>query len=87
LLKIATQGVSLWHYIYIYIIYIYIINIYILYPDFVHLLYFYSFYLSPFLMVVSTGLKILYLFLCREYINHIHFLTSFFYLSPLVTSP
>jgi hypothetical protein len=32
------------------------------------------FYLSPFLMVVSTSLKILYSFLHRKYINHIHLL-------------
>jgi hypothetical protein len=37
-----------------------------------HLLYFSSFYLSPFLIVVSTSLKILYSFLYREYFNHIH---------------
>jgi hypothetical protein len=48
--------------------------LYVLKPDLVHLLYFSSFYLSPFLMVVSTGLKILYSFLYREYIKHIHLL-------------
>jgi hypothetical protein len=35
---------------------------------------FLHFYLGPFLMVVSTGLRILYLFLYREYINNIHLL-------------
>jgi hypothetical protein len=49
---------------------------------------FFSFYLSPFLMVISTGLKILNSFLYRKYINHIHlpyppFLVSAF---PLVQS-
>jgi hypothetical protein len=48
--------------------------IYVLQPKLVHLLYFSSFYLSPLLMVVSTVLKILYSFLYRGYINHIHFL-------------
>jgi hypothetical protein len=33
---------------------------------------FFSLYLSPFLMVISTDLKILYLFLYREFINYIH---------------
>jgi hypothetical protein len=31
---------------------------------------FFSFYLSPLLMVISAGLKILYSFLYRKYINH-----------------
>jgi hypothetical protein len=48
--------------------------LYVLWPNLVHLLYFSSFYLSPLLMVVSTSLKILYSFLYREYINHIHLL-------------
>jgi hypothetical protein len=30
-----------------------------------------SFFLSPLFMVVSTGLKIIYSFFYREYINHI----------------
>jgi hypothetical protein len=38
----------------------------VLWPQLVHLLYFYSFYLSPFLMVVSTSLNFLYSFLYRE---------------------
>jgi hypothetical protein len=38
----------------------------------VHLLYFSSFYLSSCFMVVSTLLKIVYSFLYRQYINHIH---------------
>jgi hypothetical protein len=33
-----------------------------------------SFYFSPLLIVISTGLKTLYSFLYREYINHIHHL-------------
>jgi hypothetical protein len=41
---------------------------------------FFSFYLSPILMVVSKGLKILYSFLFRKYINHIHLLN--FHYSP-----
>jgi hypothetical protein len=40
----------------------------------VHLFYFSSLYPSPFLMVVSASLRILYSFLYREYINHIHLL-------------
>jgi hypothetical protein len=50
-----------------------------------HLLYFSSFCLSPFLMVISTCLKILYSFLYRKCINYIH-LHNFFLLpssSPL----
>jgi hypothetical protein len=43
-------------------------------PKLVHLLYFTSFYLSPLLRVTSTGLKILYSSLYREYIKHIHLL-------------
>jgi hypothetical protein len=46
-------------------------SIYVLYLKWV---YFSSFDLSCFLMVVSTGLKILVSFLYREYINHIHLL-------------
>jgi hypothetical protein len=67
----------------------YICNI----DEMVHLLCFSSFYLSPFvhtffgsflphpfLMVIWNSLKILYTFLYREYINHIHLL-NFFLLS------
>jgi hypothetical protein len=43
-------------------------------PKLIHVSYFSPFYLSLFLMVISTGLKILYAFLYREYINHIHLL-------------
>jgi hypothetical protein len=57
--------------------------LYVLQPDLVHLLYFSSFYFSPFLMVVSPGLKILYSFLHRE-INHIHLLNFFFCPPPLI---
>jgi hypothetical protein len=63
--KIAIQAVSLWHF-YVYMYY----NLFISWL--VHLFYFSSFCLSLFLMVISTGLKILYSFLYREYINHIH---------------
>jgi hypothetical protein len=37
-------------------------------------------------MVISTGLKILYSFLYRKYINHIHLQTSFFYPPSLTCS-
>jgi hypothetical protein len=47
-----------------------------------HVLYFYSFYLSPLLMVASTGLKILYSFLYRPSINHIHLLDFLLLVSP-----
>jgi hypothetical protein len=54
----------------------------------VHLLYFSSFYLSPFGMVVSTSLKILHSFLYREYINYIHLLNFLLLPSPsLMWSP
>jgi hypothetical protein len=69
LLKIATKGVFLWHF-------------HVLQPELVHLLYFFSFYLSPLLMVVSIGLKILYSFLCREYLNHVHLLNFLLLPSP-----
>jgi hypothetical protein len=46
--------------------------IYELQSNFVHFFYFSSFYCSPFLMVVSTSLEIIYLFLYSEYINYIH---------------
>jgi hypothetical protein len=56
---LSTQGVSLWHF-----------QIYMCCnPN-----WFSSFYLSPILMVVSTGFKILYSFFYRECINHIHLL-------------
>jgi hypothetical protein len=41
-----------------------------------------SFYFSPFLIVVSTSVKILYSFLYREYTNHIHLLNFLILLSP-----
>jgi hypothetical protein len=46
----------------------------VLWPELVHPLHFSPFYLSSLLMVISTGLNILYLFLYRKYINHIHLL-------------
>jgi hypothetical protein len=72
LLKIAIQGVVTFS------------CIYVLSREFFHLLYFSPFYLSLLPMVILTGLKILYSFLYREYINHAHLLTSLFYPPPLV---
>jgi hypothetical protein len=64
LFKIDIQGVSLWHFhVYMYDSQIWFISSI-----------FSFFYLSPFLMVVSMDLKILYSFLYRKYINHIHLL-------------
>jgi hypothetical protein len=56
LFKIATQGVSLWHF--------HVLEITQIgsSPHF-------FFYLSPLLILISTGLKILYSFLYREYSN------------------
>jgi hypothetical protein len=45
---------------------------YVSYPKLVHPLYFSPFYLSPLLMVISTGLKVLYSFSYRKYFNHVH---------------
>jgi hypothetical protein len=42
---------------------------YVLEPELAGLFYFSLFYLSPFLMVISIGLKILYLSLNGKYIN------------------
>jgi hypothetical protein len=64
LFKIATQGVSLWHFHDTCVI-----------TQPVHFLYFSSFYLSPLLIVALKGLKILYSFFCREYNNHIQLLS------------
>jgi hypothetical protein len=44
--------------------------------ELVHL-YFSLFYFIPYIMVISTSLKILYSFLYRRYINHIHLLNLF----------
>jgi hypothetical protein len=55
------------------------IYVYVLEQQLVHLLYFSSFYLSLFLMMVSASLRIVYSFLCREN-NHIP-LFSFLLLS------
>jgi hypothetical protein len=44
---------------------------------------FFFFYLSHFRMVVSTSLKILYSFLYRKYITHIHLLISLLLPFPL----
>jgi hypothetical protein len=49
-------------------------TMYVLYPELVHPLYFFSFYLRPLLMVISTRLKIPYSSLYRKYISHIHLL-------------
>jgi hypothetical protein len=43
-----------------------------------------SFHISLLLMIISTGLKILYLFLCRKYINQIHILNFFLYPPSLI---
>jgi hypothetical protein len=51
---------------------------YVLYPELVHLLRCSPFYLSLLLMMSSTDLKILYLFLYRKYVNHIHLLNFLF---------
>jgi hypothetical protein len=71
LFKIAAQGVSLWHF-----------HVYMFFTLgwFISSI-FSSFYLSPFLMVVSTGLKILYSFLYRVH-NHIHLLNFLLLPSP-----
>jgi hypothetical protein len=47
--------------------------IYVLEPKLVHFFYFFLFYLSPLLMVISAGLRILYSFLHRKYVSHTHF--------------
>jgi hypothetical protein len=49
--------------------------VYVLYPQLVYLLWLSIFYLSPFLMMVSAGLRFLYSFLYREYITHIQVLS------------
>jgi hypothetical protein len=59
--------------------------IYVLYPELVHPLYFSPFYLSPLLMVISTGLHILYSFSYRKYINHIHLFNFLLLPSPPVS--
>jgi hypothetical protein len=74
LFKVATQGVSLWHFN----VYLYIIQ-----PELVHLLYFSSFYLSLLFMVAWKNLKLLYSFLYREYIMYVHLLN--FFLLPSLT--
>jgi hypothetical protein len=64
--------------------------IYVLYPKLVHPLHFSPFYISPFVMVILTGLKILYSFLYRNgCISTIFtFFTFFFYpLSPVSGLP
>jgi hypothetical protein len=79
LFKIAIWGVSLWHF-HVYVYFITRIGLSLL---------FFSFYLSPLLTVILTGLKVLYSFLYREYINHIHLLNLLLLPFPLlyVTSP
>jgi hypothetical protein len=47
---------------------------YVLYPELVHLLHFSPFYLNSCLTVISAGLKNLYAFLYRKYINNIYLL-------------
>jgi hypothetical protein len=55
------QGVSLWHF------HVYLSIHFHIYPKLVYPLHFSPFYLSPLLVVISTGLNILYLFLYRKY--------------------
>jgi hypothetical protein len=75
LFKITIHGGSLWHFNeYVY----YSMNWFI--PSIFLLLHY-----SP-SMMISTSLKILYSFLCRKYINHIHFFISFFYSPPPVSA-
>jgi hypothetical protein len=59
----------------------------VLYFKLIHPLHFSSFYLSPLLMVILTGLNIMYSYLCRKYINHIHLLYFFLSPSPLHKCP
>jgi hypothetical protein len=63
LFKIAMQGISLWHF-----------HVCMYYNPIGSSPPFFSFYLSrrSLLMVISTGLKILYSFLCRKCISHSH---------------
>jgi hypothetical protein len=49
-------------------------ELYVLYSELVHSLHFSPLYLSPLIMVISTGLKNLYAFFYRKYINHIYLL-------------
>jgi hypothetical protein len=74
LFKIATQGVSSWHFH---------VELYYNTNWFISSIFILNTF-RPFLMVISTSFKILYSFLYREYINHIHLLASFFYPSPLL---
>jgi putative effector of murein hydrolase len=60
--------------------------IYLLYPGLVHPFHFASFYLIPYMVVISTSLKILYQFLYRMYINHTHLLNFLFYPSPVISA-
>jgi hypothetical protein len=68
------QEISLWHFMYV------------LYPELVHPLHCSPFYLSPILMVISSGLNVLFSFLYRKCINHIHLLYFFIYASPPITA-
>jgi hypothetical protein len=77
LFQIATQGVSLWHF-HVYMYYNpnwFISPIFLLSTS------------DPLLMVISTDLKILYLFLYREYINHVHLLNFLLLPSPTLMWP
>jgi hypothetical protein len=81
LCTIATQRVSLWHF-----------HVYTYYHLNCFIICFSPFYFSPLFMVISTGLKILYSFLYRKYINLIHLLNflllcSFTSLWPLLACP
>jgi hypothetical protein len=63
LFQIVIWGVSLWHYHVMHLTWIG------LFP------FFFPVYLRPFFAVISRDLKILYSFLYRNYINHIHLLS------------
>jgi hypothetical protein len=56
--------------------------VYVLYPELAHPLRFSPFYLSPLLMVIPTGLNILYSFLNRKCITLIHLLNFLLLPSP-----
>jgi hypothetical protein len=75
LFKITTQVVSLWHF-----------HVYMYYNPNWFISSFFFFYLCSLLIVISTGLKILYSFLYRKYIIQFTFWTSPFIL-PLLYVP
>jgi hypothetical protein len=66
-IKAAIQGVFLWYF-----------HVYVVYLQLVYLLWLCTFYFSPFLKVVWSGLRFLESFLYREYITHIQVLSFLF---------